>query len=428
MSIPSRYGQPSFGAVGSSDLAAPIAHTFLKYGVYSIFITITFFAYLGIGIRDDFSLGLGAVAIYIVLVCMMLNENISVDGPKLLGYISFVCSVLLTFLSATSSKVSTPSMMYLFFLYLPFIFTMSRLPLTNHMYPAAVRFFLNCTSIVAIVAIVQFVSQFIVRAPWIFNISSLIPSELVDKGAWNTSIEAGGFLKSNGFFLREPSELSMFVGIAALIEIVLFRRLIRLCIYSVAMVVSFSGTGMFLVAVGLLVPTRLKAVRRAVVLMIIGLVVIPLFDGYVLDGYFLHRLDEFNREGTSAWSRFIAPQIVVDRGMDSLQSTIFGNGSGTISTSLKQFGSIFYDGRFTIFDPTWAKLLYEYGLIGTAIAVAFISTCLWRSRAPIELKIGVFYGWLASGGQLLSPSYCAIMFGLISVWPKSAKVRDRYAR
>lgn len=407
------------------DPGAQIFQTLTRRAVLGIIVSFIFLAYFGIGLKEDFSLSISMIAMYAVLPALFLERNLALDRAKLGAYLVFVYSVLLTKLSATGPNISSASMYYLIVLYFPFVFTVARTAVTDALYERAIRFFLNCMIAISIIAVVQFLSQFVVRLPWVFNISLIIPRAIVDRGGWNTGADVGSFFKANGFFLREPSELSNLLGFAVLIEFLYFRRLLRLAIYGIGILLSFSGTGMFVVAAGLLIPTKPKALLRAAAILAVGFAIIPPLDAFVFDGYFLHRLDEFNREGSSAWARFIAPQSVVEAGMSSVERTWLGNGSGSLAPSLSMYAGIWYEGRWEIHGPTWAKLLYEYGILGAAAGFLFLIVCLWRSRGPAELKIAGFYAWLASGGQLLQPVFLAVIFSLIILWPKNRQLPFR---
>ena len=84
---------------------------------------------------------------------------------------------------------------------------------------------------------------------------------------------------------------------------------------------------------------------------------------YALDdllnlSFTLARVGEFNSERSSAYIRYIAPLRLIRDSFDAgTASGWFGHGPGTI---------FFAKPGYVFHDPTWAKLLYEYGAAGFA--------------------------------------------------------------
>src|SRR5690606_958101 len=81
----------------------------------------------------------------------------------------------------------------------------------------------------AIAGIAQFLMQFVIKAPWLFDFTPNLPPVLRSSGGYNTVIPAGdGLFKSNGFFFKEPSLFSLVMAFALLVEIGHFRRWLRM--------------------------------------------------------------------------------------------------------------------------------------------------------------------------------------------------------
>jgi 4-hydroxybenzoate polyprenyltransferase len=67
-------------------------------------------------------------------------------------------------------------------------------------------------------------------------------------------------------------------------------------------------------------------------------------------------------------------------------------------------------------DPTWAKLLFEYGVIGLVVFVTLVFYSTFRSRAPAELIAALCIGWfIIWGGVALAPEITALIFILCAV-------------
>jgi hypothetical protein len=185
------------------------------------------------------------------------------------------------------------------------------------------------------------------------------------------------------------------------------------------MVLSFSGSGLVLIGVGLLIPTSATSVRRAIYFLIFGTVLLLAASSVVDLSNFTDRISEFWTPNTSGYARFVAPFDFLRYGFDAgWWRTLVGHGPGTIQPAIDRYRT-----TFAIHDPTWAKLIFEYGIGGFVIAVAFVVQFLFRSTVPRELKVALLYAWLAAGGLLLSGDFAAIMFGLAALWPAGARAK-----
>jgi len=127
------------------------------------------------------------------------------------------------------------------------------------------------------------------------------------------------------------------------------------------------------------------------------------------------RVAEFGSERSSAYIRYIAPLRVV---MDNLDNTpwsaLLGHGPGTITRIQHSVES---------FDPTWAKLFFEYGALGFIAFMTLIVLALHRSGTASPLKAVLFTSWLVMGGHLLSPENVATLYVLAAAWRPPLETR-----
>ncbi len=166
--------------------------------------------------------------------------------------------------------------------------------------------------IVAIAGIAQFVAQF--AGIDAFTFDQTLPTAMLATSNWNQVIPLGigSTLKSNGFFLVEPSVMSQFMALALMIEMLVLRRLGYLAVFGAGLLLSFSGTGMIVLAVFVLVVAlrlgwRGLAVAAAVVVLAclaVGLVAVLAPDVAASVG---SRMNEISTPGTSGHMRFITP-------------------------------------------------------------------------------------------------------------------------
>ena len=104
--------------------------------------------------------------------------------------------------------------------------------------------------VVAIAGILQFFGQLVVKGPLLFTFVGIFRPDLISHG-FNYVIPVpglGGLNKSNGFFLVEPSSFSQLMALAIIVELEFFKPSWRLGVLGLALMLSFSGTGLLLFA------------------------------------------------------------------------------------------------------------------------------------------------------------------------------------
>ena len=118
---------------------------------------------------------------------------------------------------------------------------------------------------------------------------------------------------------------------------------------------------------------------------------------------------------SSGFARFLSPFYLFDDFIfTSTRNTLFGLGPGAIES--------FFNNFYTeVHDPTWGKLFFEYGLVGTLPFALFI-TCSFFADAPVRALAGaLFLNWLIFGGYLLSPPIAALVLPL-AVWHRRVRM------
>jgi hypothetical protein len=222
----------------------------------------------------------------------------------------------------------------------------------------------------------------------------------------------GALYKSNGFFFREPSGFSFMMALALMIECLSQRRALRIACFVLALLLSYSGTGLLALIIGtFLPPNRKTLVRAALALGAAGLVLWLLGDALNLS-FTLSRASEFDSERSSGYIRYVAPlHLLMDAARADPAGLWLGHGPGTIFRT--QTGYEFH-------DPTWAKLIFEYGLLGFAAFVTLFASTVLAPKAPARIRIMLFAAWLIMGGHLLSPEQNFLTLALVGLVPDSA--------
>ena len=356
------------------------------------------------------------VAVMALLVLLGARGWLRIDPVQLLLY---ACTAAIATLSLVVNRTfgivpsSVGSIALLLAVYLPFLATLHAPGRSDDHWRWTRDMFGTVALGCACAGIVQFYLQFVIQDPWLFDYARHVPWRLQGPGGYNTVIEVGSLYKSNGFFLREPSHFSFLMALGLLIELESRRRLGRMALLAFALLLTYSGTGLLALALGLLFPLGRRTLVQASVLALLGfLVFFVLGDALNLD-FTLGRLAEFGSERSSAYIRYVAPLKVVAEEIGSDPwAVLLGHGPGTMQRTLRGIQS---------FDPTWAKLLFEYGLLGLLSVLGLMLRAVTRCAAPMPVRVALFMNWLVMGGYLLSPDTCVMVYLLLGAWPTSCE-------
>jgi hypothetical protein len=258
-------------------------------------------------------------------------------------------------------------------------------------------FLRGAADILAVVAgagIIQFVLQFL--GAGLFAFSGLLPERLLFESGYNVQIPAGigDALKSNGFFLLEPSIFSQVMAMALIVEALAARRRWHLALFAIALVLSFSGTGWivlgsFLLSVGARLGRRGLVVGASVTATILLLLACVLLIAPETASVFSDRFAEFSEPGTSANLRFATPlHLLRDVLAREGNAWLIGIGPGA-SERL----DLAYD--YNVNTPI--KILLEYGLPAVVLYVALFLTAE-RTRLQSALVVPAIVLLLLTGG------------------------------
>lgn len=413
--------QPHLTA-GSTQAGSEVP-TSLRVGIFLALCALVFLPRFQLNVGSLFASN-GLIAQYIVVAVLMTNGKLRVDLVR--GMLFIMCiGIMFTAWVLNPAGSSYLSAMLVGAAYLVYIFV-ARMPDGNE---ALLRFthntFSNLMLVAAVAGIAQFFMQFMYNPPWLFDFTPYIPDAIRGGGKYNTVISAGSFFKSNGFFFREPSFFSQFLALAMACEIGRSRaerktiNLPRMATFGFAMLVTYSGTGLATLFIALLFPLGLKTVIRVGLLAIVGVLIFTFLGDSLHLGFTAGRINEFSNPGTSAYARFVAPFEFIHRNLgSSFVSTVMGHGPGSVTRGAG--ANAWYENA----NPTWAKLLMEYGITGFATFVGLMLYSLLKSRAPIELVAPMFLGWMIIwGGIFLGPEMTGLIYVLGAVAPALPPVK-----
>lgn len=393
-------------ASDGSDLGR---HRAVRASIVFILLSVTVLQRFGVNL-GSYSLNMAIIAMYVAIATALLAGSLQLSRERLILVFAGLAVAMLSLLANNASpKASASSMMLLILMYLPYTCVLRKGSLGPVEATWSLRVFSDIALFCAYFGIVQFYAQFVIHAPWLFDFSPYIPSFLQGPDGYNTVIEVGSRHKSNGFFFREPSAASFIVALALLVELALYKRVWRLICFALALLVTYSGTGLLTLAIGLLLMLRAHSITRAMGFVALGAAAFVLLRGPLDLDFTVGRLAEFKSPHSSAYIRYMAPMRLIGDTFNTEAWTLWlGHGPGSISREVQ---------RYEFHDPTWSKLIFEYGIAGLASFIALTVVSLRRSAAPFAVRATLWFSWLVMGGHLLSPESNYLTLALVTFMP-----------
>jgi hypothetical protein len=348
---------------------------------------------------------------YLGFLWLLLRGRLNIDR-QVFGLFLATLAFMTLSLIVSATRASLLSFGYLLAIYALYVF---RLKHPAGCFARALNIFLTLMSVCALLGMAQFALQFVVNQDLVFPLDSYMPESILLDG-YNVIIPLSygdNVMRSNGVFFLEPSFFSQFLGLAVVIELLGARRATRLLLFAGAMLVCYSGTGLLLVFVFL--PWILMRRGNASVIFAMGVLAIVLsLAGGVIDlDTLTGRVSEFSSTESSGFARFISPFYMLrDFAASSTGTFLFGRGPGAIEQVMKE--AFTYD-AYLAFDPTWIKLILEYGFFSAVSFAAFIGAALFRGTRNRMLSWAILFFYLFLGGYLLN-GLVHCLFVVLCVW------------
>lgn len=321
-----------------------------------------------------------------------------IDMYAFFGLIAFLTTASISlYVNAGSTKVSFGSIAL--FTIVQSVLIFRRLPKDSGFSKAA-DFYCNWMYFLAIAGIAQYVLQYVISAKIAFALDYNIPTDMAvtTYNNLNPLYYGSDNFKSNGVFFAEPSVFSQFVGLALVHELATRQKISRIIILLAALLSSFSGTGIIVVAV-FGTYQIFKKISFKIILAGGALALILVTLGGVLQIEALtERISEFTTPNSSGHARFISIFGLLEAvTFTNVTWAFFGTGPGTIS-------SYFLFLPYAVFDPTWGKILFEYGLLGAMSYLYYFTKAIRGQdnpvRGPLILSFFVLGGYFLDGSIL----------------------------
>ena len=201
-------------------------------------------------------------------------------------------------------------------------------------------------------------------------------------------------LRSNGFFLVEPSVFSQVLMLGVIIDFFVRRDWRWLPLYGVAYLFTYAGTGLvaLLLTCALSVVIAPRQIPRLAGFAAIGLalVVAGIFVFPAQFASLIGRASELNYSGSSGYARYMTQFEVVGK-IASETRTLIGFGPGGFE-------------RASFYNQEGAnaalKLFVDYGIFGLLVFTTFLIAALWRRDIAL-VSLFVLINFQIGGGYLL---------------------------
>jgi len=341
-----------------------------------------------------------------------LSGKVRINGRSLTLYGLFLCAALFSAILVLqapggAATFSLPSLALLAILYSFFIFD----PSSRFDASIVLDIFLNYARVLAALGIFQYGAQF--AGLQISSLSSVMPwlKPFLLESFFNSNaiLEYGSnIVRSNAIFLGEPSSFSQLIVIAASIEVTVKKQFKFLPVYAIAYLTSFSGTGLFslVVAIAASALFSFKNALRLPAIVLAGagiFAVLAVTAPDVADRY-VHRISEFQSEGSSAHTRYIAQgrawSDMIDNG-----TILTGNGPGS-------FDRIYLINGVST-NPV-LKFTHDYGLFAMILGLGLLASTIWLRHDKFISLLYLSIFQLGEGSEL-NPCFLVPMI-LVCVW------------
>ncbi len=374
----------------------------------ALLISTTFLQKFGIAVSSESSLSLGLFLIAIVTVAGLAFGTLKFHGRNLVLYLLIATALIGTQILG-DQDFSKPSLALLLAVHLPYVVHFRRTLIDPEM---PLRLFQKVALIMAFCGVAQFALQFIIGWHTAFILDTEIPKQFLDQGYMplNPVGSSGHIYRSNGFFMLEASLLSQLMAVAMIIEFLHFRRLFYIAAFAGALIVAYSGTGLIVLAV--VIPLVLMKRGRLDAVLLLGalLFVLVAFASELQLQVFIDRIDEFQNVRSSGFARFLSIFYLIDDFLlPDPSAALFGMGAGSIGHMMN---FVYYK----VHDPSWGKLVFEYGFLGAAVYLPCMAVMVFGTSQHKFIKLALAIQFLALGGYLLTPIVHVLMLALV-VWP-----------
>lgn len=356
----------------------------------------------------------------ITVLLMAISGRLTHDATRtlLFAVATAACGFSAWLTSWFSGSLHINSFLLLVVCYLPWLF---RVPELHGRQEGATRIagiYLKVMLVAALVAIGQMATQLLGLWKYSDPIQSAVPERwlLADYNVANPIQYASPIVKSQAFVFLEPSFLSQFLGLAIIIGILRRAPLWQLITMGLAMFCTYSGTGIVLLAAGLVVilVRSPRKIRLSMVILGAAVVVAILLSPFA--GPLVNRTSEVDNGESSLSLRFVLPyQQVADGLADEPVRYLTGAGPGASERVLE---SAREGGGLAIVYTIIPKLLFEYGILAGSLFLLFLAVTIFRKPPSVVVPAALVIMLTLLSGSLLQPHTLLVAWLLSPVWAR----------
>jgi len=282
--------------------------------------------------------------------------------------------------------------------------------------------FLFYVRLCAVLGIAQYLAQFVGIRLFSFMLAVPALKPILAEPLFNYQpIIAYGSLimRSNGFFLVEPSIFSQVLILGVIVDFFVKREWRFLPLYGLAYLYTYAGTGVLslLIAAVLFIILAPRQSPRVLAFAVIGLV-LGAVAALAFPAQFdqlAGRSNELNYAGSSGYARYVS-QFDILRTIQDETRTLIGYGPGALERA-----TFYAKGG----GSAALKLYVDYGIVGLLSFTAFISAALWRREIAL-VSLYVLINFQFGGGYLVFPPL-VILMALVCIWSRTPS-RDAQPR
>ncbi len=352
---------------------------------------------LGVTIGSLPSISVPVLTLLGHLFCLAVAGRLCVRPLRVICYAVFAGAALLTYaVAAIQGRASgTHSMTAITILLLLHGLMMVGWEVEWVVYEACIGRFITLMIVPAGMVFLQLLSQAVFGSGHSLNIETILPKAILLPGyIYNAPIHWGAsFVRPNGFFMLEPSTISICLAVCIILELMHRRRLWLVAYFASALIGCLGGTGMVMMVIA--APFLLARQRADLVVRILALALVAVLVALPLGvaDQFLSRSTEFDAHGSSASERVVEPAQQLVTLLEDPDFLVTGLGPGNDTNS------------------AWpvTKAGSEYGLLVAALYIVMFT--VYIGACPNwPLKLSLFCICQFTGGYLVDPTALILVF------------------
>lgn len=223
----------------------------------------------------------------------------------------------------------------------------------------------------AVVCIVMQLTQ-LAGLPYVDFVAVVVPEQLLVQGYVITyPIEyASDVYRSNAWIGLEPSVVSLQLGVALVLAILLRRRFLVLFTLFLGMATTVSGSGVLVVAIALLVMLLMPIRRQLLRYTLGGLVALGLVLLLPVGQQLAARATEATFSGSSTALRAIEPyRFLWPIWSPDTMAVLWGRGAGASQQMVTDTN------RAGLLVPSPVKVIFDYGVVAGLLLAVFLLFC-----------------------------------------------------